>query len=188
MTHAAPHFCIQCGSDRIAQRVPDGDDHARDICDACSHIHYFNPKIVVGAVPIWLDKVLLCKRAIEPRYGKWTLPAGFMEENETLEDGAARETLEEAGARIHIDALYTVISLPDISQVYMLYRAQLADLDFHAGTESLDVALFDASQIPWDELAFRSISVTLRHYFSDRQTGIFPVRSEALRQPVTEKP
>jgi len=188
MTHIAPRFCIQCGSDRVVQRIPDGDDHTRDICDACGHIHYFNPKVVVGALPIWQGKVLLCKRAIEPRYGKWTLPAGFMEENETLEDGAARETLEEAGARIQIDGLYTVMSLPDISQVYMLYRARLADLDFHAGTESLEVALFDESQIPWEELAFRTISTTLRHYFNDRQSGVFPVRSETLRHPVTVKP
>ena len=171
----------------MVQRIPAGDDHTRDVCNACGHVHYFNPKIVVGALPIWGDKVLLCKRAIEPRYGKWTLPAGFMEENETLEDGAVRETLEEAGACIKIDGLYTVISLPDISQVYMLYRAQLAGLDFRAGTESLDVALFDESQIPWDELAFRTISTTLRHYFSDRQAGIFPVRSETLRHPVVDK-
>ncbi len=188
MTHIAPRFCIQCGSDRIVQRVPDDDDHARDICVACGHVHYFNPKIVVGALPVWQGKVLLCKRAIEPRYGKWTLPAGFMEENETLEDGAARETLEEAGARIQIDGLYTVISLPDISQVYMLYRAQLVDLDFQAGTESLDVALFDESLIPWEELAFRTISTTLRHYFSDRQSGLFPVRSETLRHQTSLKP
>jgi ADP-ribose pyrophosphatase YjhB (NUDIX family) len=155
----------------------------RDVCEACGHIHYFNPKIVVGALPIWGDRVLLCKRAIEPRYGKWTLPAGFMEEKETLEDGASRETLEEAGARIHIDGLYTVLSLPDISQVYMLYRATLADLNFTAGTESLEVALFTEQEIPWDELAFRTISTTLRHYFADRVSGIFPVRSEALRHP-----
>jgi ADP-ribose pyrophosphatase YjhB (NUDIX family) len=137
----------------------------------------------VGALPIWGDRVLLCKRAIEPRYGKWTLPAGFMEERETLEEGATRETLEEAGARIRIDGLYTVLSLPDISQVYILYRATLADLNFAAGTESLEVALFTEQEIPWDELAFRTISTTLRHYFVDRICGSFPVRSEMLRHP-----
>lgn len=183
MSHLAPRFCTQCGSDRITQRIPDGDDHVRDVCDACGHIHYFNPKIVVGALPIWGDRVLLCKRAIEPRYGKWTLPAGFMEERETLEEGATRETLEEAGARIRIDGLYTVLSLPDISQVYILYRATLADLNFAAGTESLEVALFTEQEIPWDELAFRTISTTLRHYFVDRICGSFPVRSEMLRHP-----
>lgn len=184
-SHITPRYCIQCGSNRIVQRIPEGDDHLRDVCKACGLIHYFNPKIVVGALPVWQRKVMLCRRAIEPRYGKWTLPAGFMEEHETLEDGAARETLEEAGARINIDGLYTVISLPDISQVYMLYRAQLADLDFAAGTESLEVALFDEEQIPWDELAFRTITSTLRHYFNDRQSGIFPVRNETLRHPRT---
>ena len=184
MNHITPRFCTQCGSDRIAQRIPDGDDHVRDVCDACGHVHYFNPKIVVGALPVWGDRVLLCKRAIEPRYGKWTLPAGFMEENETLEDGASRETLEEASARIRIEGLYTVLSLPDISQVYMLYRATLADLNFAAGTESLEVALFTEQEIPWDELAFRTISTTLRHYFADRVSGNFPVRCETLQHPV----
>lgn len=183
MSHIAPRFCTQCGSDRVARRMLDGDDHMRDVCGACGHIHYFNPKIVVGALPTWGERVLLCKRAIEPRYGKWTLPAGFMEENETLEGGATRETLEEAGARIHIDGLYTVYSLPDISQVYVLYRATLADLNFAAGTESLEVALFTEQEIPWDELAFHTIAATLRHYFADRVCGNFAVRSETLRHP-----
>lgn len=182
MTHLAPRFCIQCGSHRIAQRVPDGDDHVRDVCDACGHIHYFNPKIVVGALPVWEDRVLLCKRAIEPRYGKWTLPAGFMEEAESLDAGAARETLEEANARIDDLALYTVISLPDISQVYMLFRANLRDLDFASSKESLEVRLFSESEIPWDELAFRTIAATLKHYFEDRKTGVFPVYTETLRR------
>ncbi len=186
MTHIAPRFCSQCGSSHVANRIPAGDDHLRDVCDACGHIHYFNPKIVVGALPVWQGKVLLCKRAIEPRYGKWTLPAGFMEEGETLEEGATRETLEEARARIRIVSLYTVISLPAISQVYMLFRAELLDVDFSAGTESLDVALFDEADIPWDELAFRTISTTLRHFFRDRQTAVFPIRSETLyHQPPT---
>jgi ADP-ribose pyrophosphatase YjhB (NUDIX family) len=183
MSHIEPRYCSQCGSDQIVHRVPEGDDHLRDVCAACGHIHYFNPKIVVGALPVWGDKILLCKRAIEPRYGKWTLPAGFMEENETLEEGAARETLEEAGARIALTGLYTVISLPDISQVYMLYRATLSDLNFQAGTESLEVRLFDADEIPWDDLAFRTISLTLKHYLSDRNTGVYPVRNEVLRHP-----
>jgi len=187
MTHIAPRFCNQCGSERIVQRVPDADDHIRDVCDACGHIHYFNPKIVVGALPIWEGKVLLCKRAIEPRYGKWTLPAGFMEEGETLEEGARRETLEEAGAQIQIDGLYTVMSLPDISQVYMLYRAALIDGHFAAGTESLEVALFDETKIPWDELAFRTIAATLKHYFADRVAGAYLVRVETLRHPSADK-
>ncbi len=182
MNHITPRFCIQCGSQHIAARIPDGDDHLRDVCDNCGHIHYFNPKVVVGTLPVWQNKVLLCKRAIEPRYGKWTLPAGFLEEGETLEGGALRETFEEAGARIQLDGLYTVLSLPDISQVYMLYRASLTDIDFVAGAESLDVALFEEGEIPWDELAFRAISITLRHYFNDRISENFPVRCETLRQ------
>ena len=182
MTHIAPRFCSQCGSAHVVARIPDGDDHLRDVCDACGHIHYFNPKIVVGALPVHGDKVLLCKRAIEPRHGKWTLPAGFMEENETLEAGAMRETREEACARIGNLALYTVMSLPDISQVYMLFRADLLDVDFAAGTESLEVRLFTEHEIPWEELAFRTISATLKHYFADRQTGNFPLYVETLRK------
>jgi ADP-ribose pyrophosphatase YjhB (NUDIX family) len=187
ISHLAPRFCMQCGSAVIVQRVPDGDDHIRDVCDACGHIHYFNPKIVVGALPVWGDQVLLCKRAIEPRYGKWTLPAGFMEEGESLETGATRETVEEARARIDDLALYTVISLPDISQVYMLYRATLRDCDFAAGSESLDVRLFHEAEVPWEELAFRAIAVTLRHYFADRASGHFPVRSETLRHQAQKR-
>jgi ADP-ribose pyrophosphatase YjhB (NUDIX family) len=182
MSHIAPRFCIQCGSARMALRVPEGDDHERDICEDCGHIHYFNPKIVVGALPIWEDKVLLCKRAIEPRHGKWTLPAGFMEEGEALDQGAIRETAEEANARLDDLQLYTVISLPDISQVYVLFRAQLRDLNFAASKESLDVRLFNEHEIPWDELAFRTISTTLKHYFEDRKRGVFPVYVETLRQ------
>ncbi len=181
MSHIAPRFCIQCGSNQMVSRIPEGDDHIRDQCAVCGHIHYFNPKIVVGALPIWEDKVLLCKRAIEPRFGKWTLPAGFMEENETLEEGAARETLEEASAHIRNLTLYTTISLPDISQVYMLFLAELADLNFASGVESIEVRLFEECDIPWDELAFRTISTTLKHYFEDRKTGKFPTYNETLR-------
>jgi ADP-ribose pyrophosphatase YjhB (NUDIX family) len=187
VSHITPRYCVQCGSNRIAQRIPDGDDHTRDVCEACGHIHYFNPKIVVGALAVWGDKVLLCKRAIEPRCGMWTLPAGFMEEGESLEDGAMRETLEEAGARIQLDGLYTVISLPDISQVYMLFRAQLTDLDFVAGVESLEVALFAEADIPWDQLAFRTIASTLRHYFADRGHASFPLHVETLRHPAAQR-
>jgi ADP-ribose pyrophosphatase YjhB (NUDIX family) len=174
--------CTQCGSDALVERIPEGDDHLRQVCDACGHIHYVNPKIVVGALPVWQDKVLLCKRAIEPRYGYWTLPAGFMEEGETLEAGATRETMEEAGASIALDGLYTVISLPEISQVYMLFRARLIDGTFQGGRESLEVALFDEADIPWDALAFPTITLTLRHFFADRQQSLFPTRVEALRR------
>src|SRR5881396_1311812 len=128
-------FCSTCGSAQIAQRVPAGDTLARFVCAECGTIHYQNPKVVVGTLPAWEDRVLLCRRAIEPRHGLWTLPAGFLENGETIVAGAARETLEEAGARVSLGALYTIISLPNISQVYMMFRARLADLAFAPGPE-----------------------------------------------------
>jgi ADP-ribose pyrophosphatase YjhB (NUDIX family) len=172
--NTAPRFCQQCGSPKVELRVPHDDDRERHVCAECGHIHYLNPKIVVGTIPVWGEQILLCKRAIEPRYGKWTLPAGFMEEGETIEEGAARETLEEAKARVDIEQLYVTLSLPQISQVYMLFRARLVDLDFGAGPESLEVRLFSEHEIPWDELAFRTIGEALKHYYADRKTGVFP--------------
>ena len=126
--------------------------------------------------------MLLCRRAIEPRLGLWTLPAGFLENGETLAAGALRETLEEANARVDIGALYTVISLPHISQIYMMFRARLLDLDFGPGPESLEVRLFDEEEIPWEQLAFRTITRTLRNYFLDRKLGAFPVHVSALER------
>ena len=181
------NFCSHCGSPRLEHRIPDGDTLPRFVCANCDTIHYQNPKVVVGCLPEWDGKVLLCKRAIEPRYGLWTLPAGFLENGETLTAGALRETLEEAHARVVIDDLYTVISLPQINQVYMMFRARLADLGFGPGEESLDVRLFDEAEIPWESLAFRTITRTLRTYFLDRKLGSFPVRVSALarRPPVS---
>ena len=176
-------FCTQCGSEKIERRIPPGDDREREICGSCGHIHYVNPKIVVGSIPVWGEQILLCKRAIEPRYGKWTLPAGFMEEGETLAEGAARETLEEAGARITIEQLYASYSLPGISQVYVLFIAKLDDLDYSAGTESLEVALFHEHEIPWDELAFATIREGLKRYFADRVKGTFTPHFSDLRPP-----
>jgi ADP-ribose pyrophosphatase YjhB (NUDIX family) len=176
-------FCTQCGSEKIELRVPPGDDRLRAVCAACGHIHYINPKIVVGSIPIWGEQVLLCKRAIEPRYGKWTLPAGFMEEGETLAEGAARETLEEAGARITIEQLYASYSLPEISQVYVLFLASLDDLNYAAGIESLEVKLFHEHEIPWDEIAFLTIREGLKRYFSDRKSGAFIPHFADLRKP-----
>ena len=177
LSNPAPRFCMQCGSAKVELRVPHGDDRERHICADCGYIHYLNPKIVVGTLPIWEDKILLCKRAIEPRYGYWTLPAGFMEEGETIEEGAMRETLEEANARVVIEpenaVPYVTLSLPQISQVYMLFLTKLRDLDFSSGTESLDVKLFLEDEIPWDQLAFRTIDVALKHFFADRQAGSF---------------
>ena len=175
-------YCSACGSDRLELRVPDGDTLPRYVCGACGTIHYQNPKIVVGCLPEFGDQVLLCLRAIEPRLGLWTLPAGFLENGETLTAGAVRETLEETNARVAIGDLYTIISLPHISQVYMMFRAQLLDRDFGPGPESLDVRLFDEDEIPWEDLAFRTIGRTLRNYFLDRKLGAWPTRVSALER------
>lgn len=176
------NFCSQCGSARIESRIPDGDSLLRFVCAECATIHYQNPKVVVGCLPEWEGQVLLCRRAIEPRHGLWTLPAGFLENGETVSAGAARETLEEAGARVAVGDLYTLISLPQINQVYMMFRAQLLDADFAAGPESLEVALFDEAAIPWETLAFRTITRTLRNYFLDRKQGALPLRISSLER------
>lgn len=164
-------YCSHCGSDRLALEVPAGDTLARYVCGNCGSIHYQNPKVVVGCLPFWNDQVLLCKRAIEPRLGLWTLPAGFLENGESVVAGAARETLEEADARVDVLDLHTLISLPQIHQVYMMFRARLLDLDFGPGPESLEVRLFAEAEIPWEAIAFRTITRTLRNFFLDRKRG-----------------
>ena len=163
-------FCSNCSS-TVDLRIPDGDTLPRYICATCDIIFYQNPKVIVGCIPEWEDKILLCRRAIEPRRGLWTLPAGFMENKETLAQAAARETVEEANARVEIDDLYAVYSLPHISQVYLLFRATLLDINFKPGIESLDVALFEEKDIPWDEMAFRVIQDPLKQYFEERKEG-----------------
>lgn len=165
-------FCSECAKP-VTQRIPDGDNRPRFVCDGCGTIHYSNPKIVTGCIPVWQDRILLCRRAIKPRHGYWTLPAGFMENGETCQQGAARETLEEAGAQVEIDALYSVFNLPHISQVYMVFRGHLPQPEFSAGEESLEVALFREDEIPWDELAFPVIAETLKLFFADRAAGEF---------------
>ena len=167
------NFCNQCGS-AVSHRVPTGDNRPRYICDDCDHIHYQNPRIIAGTLPIWQDQVLLCKRAIAPRQGYWTLPAGFLENSETIAAGAARETMEEANARVSDMRLYTVFSLPHISQVYTFFRANLMGPNYSSGPESLEVELFSEQDIPWDELAFPVINQTLQHYFNDRKSNTFP--------------
>ena len=179
---AAIKVCSACGSDRIERRVPEGDTLPRYVCGACDAIHYQNPKVVVGCLPEWEDQVLLCRRAIEPRHGLWTLPAGFLENGETVIAGAVRETLEEASARVAIGELYTMISLPQISQIYVMFRARLIDLEFGPGPESLEVRLFREDEIPWEEMAFRTIGRTLRNYFLDRKLGVFPMRVSVLER------
>lgn len=169
-------YCCYCAAE-VVYAIPDDDNRHRYICHSCDTVHYQNPKIVAGCLPVWKDKILLCKRAIEPRLGYWTLPAGFMELGETSIEAGMRETLEEANARVKVDDLYAVFSLPHIGQVYMMFRAELLDLDFSAGVESLDVRLFKEEEIPWDELAFRTIRETLKSYFEDRKKGVFSLHT-----------
>lgn len=169
-------FCSCCGAP-VTLQVPAGDRLPRHVCMDCGTVHYLNPRIVAGCIPEWQGRVLLCRRAIEPRRGYWTLPAGFMENGETTDAAAVRETLEEACARVEILGLYTLYNLPHISQVYLIYRARLLDGEFAAGEESLDVALYDETQIPWDELAFPTVRETLKHWFADRAHGHYPVRT-----------
>ena len=170
-------FCSNCAAP-VVKRVPPGDSLPRWVCDACGEIHYQNPKLVVGAIPEWEGRLLLCRRAIEPRYGYWTLPAGFMENDETAGQAALRETLEEAGARIELVAAYTLISVPYVNQVHLFYRARLLDLEFKPGEESLEVALYEEDKVPWKDIAFRTVGLTLRHWFADRKAGAFGFHSE----------
>ena len=168
-------FCTLCGHN-LSLRIPETDDRERHVCDACGHVHYVNPRIIVCALPCYDDKMLLCKRAIEPRYGLWTLPGGFMELGESTLEAARRETLEEAGARIDVIELYAMYHILHIDQVHMFYRARLCDLDFAAGKESLEVRLFGEQEIPWHDMAFPAVTDTLRHYFRDLPTGRYPLR------------
>jgi ADP-ribose pyrophosphatase YjhB (NUDIX family) len=165
--------CKNCGA-AVVYRVPDdGDTKPRAVCAACKTIHYENPLNVVGTVPYWGEKILLCKRNIEPRFGKWTLPAGFLELGETLAQGAARETQEEAGAQFEMEGLFSILSVPRVGQVHMFYRARLLSDQFDPGTETIEARLFDEADIPWDEIAFRTVKETLELFFADRRKGQF---------------
>lgn len=165
-------YCCYCSAE-LVYAVPADDNRHRYICHTCNIVHYQNPKVVTGCLPVWEDKVLLCKRAIEPRYDFWTLPAGFMELGETTLEAAVRETVEEANARVEVESLFAVFNLPHVDQVYMMFKSRLLDTDFSAGEESLEVALFKEEEIPWDDLAFQTITETLRYYFEDRRAGHF---------------
>lgn len=167
-------FCSVCG-DTVKVLVPEGDNRPRHVCEQCGTIHYQNPKVVAGCIAHWEDKVLMCRRAIEPRRGLWTVPAGFMENGETTYEGALRETVEEANARVAVDDLFVTVNLPHINQVYMLFRGRLLDLEFSPGAESLDVELMTEEQIPWEQMAFPTVSEALKLYFADRGRGEFAV-------------
>src|SRR5206468_4149657 len=176
---AGVKFCSNCAAP-VMKRVPPGDTLPRWVCEHCGEIHYENPKLVIGCVPEFEGRILLCRRAIEPRYGYWTLPAGFMENDETASQAALRETLEETGARVELGAPFSMISVPRANQVHLFYLGRLLDLGFRPGEETLEVILFDEERIPWKEIAFRTVGATLRHWFADRRKGAFGFHAEDI--------
>ncbi len=179
------NFCPHCGA-KVNREIPRGDDRIRDVCSACGQIHYQNPKLVVGVVPEWQDRILLCRRAIAPREGLWTLPAGYLENGETAADGARRETWEEARARVDHLAPYALFDLTFVNQLYLMFRGPMVSDAFEPGAESLEVNLFTEEEIPWDRIAFLVIQETLRRYFKDRARGAFAFQTGRI-QPVTPK-
>lgn len=185
-------YCSDCAHS-VALLIPPGDNRPRYVCQHCGAIHYQNPKMVIGSIPIWQlhgeTQVLLCRRAIEPRYGFWTLPAGFMENDETTGDAALRETMEEAGARIELHELFSLLNVARVHQVHLFYRATLLDLDYAPGQESLEVQMFTEAQIPWDEIAFPTVAQTLKFFFADlarirREGGAFGFHAEDIARPM----
>ena len=183
------HFCSHCGSDRLVRRVPEGDNRPRIVCESCETIHYQNPKIVTGCLPVWKDRVLLCRRAIEPAYGLWNIPSGYLENGESVEEGAKREVWEEAEAKVKIDYLITLYNLHKVNQLYLQFVGQLEGGEYGIGTESLECRLFAEDEIPYDDMAFTSSAYTLRAYFQDRRKttrklyrGSYPETS-----PVTDR-
>ncbi|GMG86860.1 NUDIX hydrolase [Biformimicrobium ophioploci] len=180
-------YCSHCGSDAVEWKVPADDNRPRHCCNSCGMVHYINPRVIVGTLPYLDDKVLLCKRAIEPRKGYWTLPAGFMENGESSEEGALRETREEAHANVAIDDLYCVHDIPEINQVYLMYLGRLTDTDFGPGPESTEVELFSEEEIPWAEMAFPVMVENLRAYFEDRKSGNYRLHRGVIYKKDWEK-
>ncbi|MDC2964582.1 NUDIX hydrolase [Gammaproteobacteria bacterium] len=174
------NYCSNCAQ-KVIKKIPDGDNRHRFVCEACGQIYYQNPKIITGCLPLYGDSVLLCRRAIAPRAGYWTLPAGFLENGETASAGAIRETLEEANAQVRLSHLYTLFNLPHISQVYMFYIGELVDLNFYPGQESTETRLFREPEIPWKELAFPVITLTLKKYFQNREKNSYPFTEEDVQ-------
>ena len=172
-------YCSKCASP-VTIKIPKGDNRHRAVCTTCGSIFYENPKVVSGCLLTWNDKILLCKRATEPRSGFWTLPAGFLENNETVEAGALRETYEEAGAKTKQIALFLMCNLPHISQIYMMYHGELLDGNYSAGPESEEVRLFGESDIPWDSIAFTVIEKTIKLYFEDRKKGNYGIHFDTI--------
>lgn len=189
-------FCSECAHP-VTVAIPEGDNRPRYVCTNCGTIHYQNPKMVIGSIPVWerdgVTQVLLCKRAIEPRYGYWTLPAGFMENEETTGEAAVRETEEEAGANVELGNLFTLLNVAHVHQVHLFYLARLRDLNFAPGIESLDVQLFSEQEIPWDDLAFPTIRTTLELFFADRARmredgGTHGFHTQDIVQPMRARP
>lgn len=189
-------FCSECAHP-VSLLIPPDDNRPRYVCGQCGMIHYQNPKMVVGSIPVWEQngetRVLLCKRAIEPRYGYWTLPAGFMENNETTSEAAMRETIEEAGARVELHDMFSLLNVPHVHQVHIFYRATLLDLDYQAGIESLEVDLFAEAEIPWEDIAFPTVGHTLKHFFADlarirSSGGNYSLHTEDIRKPMRQGP
>jgi ADP-ribose pyrophosphatase YjhB (NUDIX family) len=176
------NYCTQCGT-HVELRIPEGDSHLRHVCPQCGEIHYQNPKVIVGCIAEWEHRILLCRRAIEPCYGLWTLPAGFMENGESTTQAALRETHEEACARVSIEQLFALVNIPHISQVHLFYRAHLLDTNFCPGEESLETQLFSEDEIPWHELAFSSVDHCLKAFFGDRRSGHFGFHETTLAPP-----
>jgi ADP-ribose pyrophosphatase YjhB (NUDIX family) len=173
-------FCPQCAAPTQRQ-IPADDNRLRDVCTSCGLVHYENPKMVLGTLPVWEGRVLLCRRAIEPRYGLWTLPAGFMELGESTEEGALRETQEEAGARVQLGPLFSVFDVVQANQVHLFFLADMVSPALDPGPETLEARLFAEEEVPWDTLAFRSVRGTLERYFADRRAGRFGVHTQTLR-------
>lgn len=175
-------FCSDCGQ-AVHQEVPADDNRLRAVCRHCNTVHYENPKMVLGTLPVLADKVLLCRRAIEPRHGFWTLPAGFMELGESTAEGAMRETHEEAGADIELGRLFAVFDIPHVNQVHLFYLAQMRSAQLNPGPETLEAALFSESEVPWDALAFRSVRMALERFFEDRRLGLERVHAGSVPRP-----
>ena len=171
--------CRVCGA-ATQYRIPADDNRERAICSACGEVHYENPLNVVGTVPVWGEQVLLCRRNIEPRHGMWTLPAGFMELGESTADGALRETIEEAGANVEMQELFSVLNVVRVGQVHFFYRARMLDTSLNPGPESIEARLFREDEIPWDLLAFRTVRQTLELFFEDRRRGQFSVHAQDI--------
>jgi ADP-ribose pyrophosphatase YjhB (NUDIX family) len=174
-------YCSQCGHE-LTSKIPPGDDRLRHVCTACGMVHYQNPKVVVGCIPRWEEQILICRRDIEPRSGYWTLPAGYLENGETLAAGAVRETREETGAEVTDLSLYRIYDIVHVNQVYIMFLATLKAPTFHPTIESSEVKLISPGRIPWDELAFPVITQTLQDFVNDQPSNSFSFANKQILQ------